>query len=105
MSETGFERLMNVVCVRLGYCGCVKDGEALHVTDFMPKHGSVTADQFADWVLLADGFNLDELSQAEREHREEIKAAFIEHMGREKLSAKHLRWGDSRGWRSSHPEE
>src|SRR5262245_31138935 len=47
-------QLLNDVCVGMGYCGCIKDGRASHVDDYIPDTGSVSADQFAEWVVLAE---------------------------------------------------
>ncbi len=49
---------MHFVCVDWGYCGSVKaNGTPLHVTMFIPDEGPVTADQFVEWVFLADNMN------------------------------------------------
>src|SRR5688572_25548316 len=50
--KSRYAALLNEVCVRMGYCGSMKDGERLHVDDFIPDAGLVTADQFAEWVVL-----------------------------------------------------
>jgi hypothetical protein len=55
--KAGFDALMHDVCVRWGWCGAVKDGKSLHVTDFIPKSGLVTADQLVNWVFLGDGMD------------------------------------------------
>jgi hypothetical protein len=34
-----FDGMMDEFCLGLGFCGCVKDGKPLHVTDFIPETG------------------------------------------------------------------
>jgi hypothetical protein len=34
-----FDGMMHEFCVGIGFCGCVKDGKPLHVTDFIQKPG------------------------------------------------------------------
>jgi hypothetical protein len=60
----------------LGYCGCIKDGKPLHVADFIPDAGLVTADQFAEWVVLADN-----MTPSANPHLKDIRRAFVRHMG------------------------
>ncbi len=48
------------VCVKLGWCGCVKEGKRLHITDFIPETGPVSADRFARWLIMADGLDPDQ---------------------------------------------
>jgi hypothetical protein len=31
-----FDGMLDEFCVRFGWCGCVKDGKRLHITDFIP---------------------------------------------------------------------
>ena len=82
----GYAALLNEVCVGLGYCGCIKDGEPLHVDDFIPDAGLVTADQFAEWVVLAD--NMDPSTNP---HLNAIRRAFVRHMGADTVDATLLR--------------
>lgn len=82
-------RLQNKVCVGLGYCGTIKNGRPLHVDDFIPSYGMVTAEQFAEWVILADNVNPN---LAPSEHKKMIRAAFIECMGNDVVDATRLRW-------------
>jgi len=55
--QTGYGALMHEACVVWGFCGCVKNGKPLHVDDFLPARGPVTADQFVEWLFLADNLN------------------------------------------------
>jgi hypothetical protein len=83
-----YERLLNDICVGMGFCGCIKAGKPLHVDDFIPKEGQVTADEFVDWVILADDMDL---SLARKESRRAIRAAFVRRMGGETVDAARLR--------------
>lgn len=88
----GFDALMHEVCVGHGYCGCMKYGKSLHVTDFIPAEGPVTADQFVEWVFLADNENPNLGPTA---HKRAIRAAFVKHMGADVADARLLQWSDS----------
>jgi hypothetical protein len=92
MSETGFDALMHDACVVWGFCGCIKDGEPLHVTKLIPSDGPVHATQFVEWLLLADDVNPN-LSKYER-HKAALFASFVTHMGGEVVDASLLRWSD-----------
>jgi hypothetical protein len=72
----------------MGYCGCIKNGKPLHVDDFIPSSGLVTADQFVEWVILADDLNPN---LADKSHKRAIKHAFIEHMSGDVVDAGKLR--------------
>ncbi len=84
--KSQYAALLNEVCVRFGYCGCIKDGEPLHVDDFIPSAGLVTADQFAEWVVLADN-----MAPSTNPHLKDIRRAFVRHMGADAVDAKLLR--------------
>jgi hypothetical protein len=84
--QGGYDALLHEVCVRLGYCGCIKDGKPLHVDDFIPERGLVTADQFAEWVVLADN-----MTPSTNPHLKHIREAFVRHMGAEFVDASLLR--------------
>lgn len=90
-----FDSLMRVVCVEWGYCGSIhRNGTPLHVTLFIPDEGPVTADQFVEWVFLADRENPNvDLGRMQR-HKDALRAAFVQHMGGEVVEARRLRWGD-----------
>jgi hypothetical protein len=92
--ETGFDALMHDICVEWGFCGCIKDGRPLHVTWFIPSRGPVRADQFVEWVFLADGLNPNSEPERRQKCKDLIRAAFIRHMGAEVVDAKQLRWSD-----------
>jgi len=83
-----FVRLMNELCVGLGCCGGIRDGQPSHVTDFIPAAGPVTAKDFANWALLAEG--LDPL--VELDLRRAIVNAFVRHMRTSTVDATELVW-------------
>ncbi len=62
----------------------------MHVTLLIPPEGSVTADQFVEWVFLAE--NWDPNSSAAWQHKDTIRAAFVEHMGAETVEASALQY-------------
>jgi hypothetical protein len=87
-----FDGMMHEFCVKLGYCGGVKDGEPFHVTHFIPEAGPVSADQFARWLIVADGFDPDRLSTSElRRLIGQLTAVFVKHMGADVVDASNLR--------------
>ncbi|HEV2746109.1 MAG TPA: hypothetical protein VGW34_02280 [Allosphingosinicella sp.] len=91
---SGFDALMHRLCAGLGFCGGRAGDEPVHVTDFIPMEGMVTADEFVDLVFLGDGMD----PQVDRERwepiRSRIREAFVEHMGAEAVEAPLLRWSD-----------
>lgn len=83
---TIFDGMLNEVCEKMGFCGSVVDGEARHVTDFIPKTGTVSAEQFASWVLIAEGMS----PELERAFRQDLKSVFVEHMKADVVDTEHL---------------
>ena len=89
-----FDGMMHEFCVGLGWCGSVKYGKPLHVTDFIPETGLVSADDFARWLIMADGLDPDQLSPSEiRRWIPELKSVFVKHMGADVVDASKLRSG------------
>jgi hypothetical protein len=89
-----FDGMMHEFCVGLGWCGCVKDGRPLHVTDFIPVTGPVSADEFARWLIMADGLDPNQLYPSEsRSWMPQLKAVFVKHMGADVIDAGKLRSG------------
>jgi hypothetical protein len=87
-----FDGMMQEFCVGLGWCGCVKGGKALHATDFIPETGAVSADEFARWLIMADGLDADRLSAAENGRwMPQLKTVFVKHMGADVIDASNLR--------------
>ena len=93
MSEKpGFNALMHEVCVGRGWCGGLVNDEPSHVTDFIPESGSVTADQFVDWLFEADDMDpYDELGKWQK-HKDALRDAFMRHMGGAVVDASRLKW-------------
>lgn len=94
MIETGYDALMHVVCVDLGFCGCLKRDKPLHVDDLIPPCGPVSADQFVEWVFLADNQNPNHEPERWLHIKQAIRASFVEHMNAEVVDATKLRWSD-----------
>ncbi len=92
--ENPFSNLVREICVKWGYCGSIRDGNLVHVTLIIPSSGEVDADQFVDWVMLADDVNPNDSSRHIDKIRSRIKEAFIRHMGSYKVDAKDLRYPD-----------
>lgn len=91
----GFDALMDFVCVGWGYCGSIHpNGTPLHVTLFVPDYGPITADQFVEWVFLAERVNPNVDLDRKQRHEDAIRAAFVRHMGGEVVDASRLRWSD-----------
>src|SRR5689334_13856279 len=91
--KPGFDALMHDVCVVWGYCGSAKYDQPLHVDFLIPPEGPVTADQFVEWVFLADDLNPNLCPES---HRRALRAAFVRHMGGEVVDARLLRWSNSK---------
>ena len=92
-AKSGIEALMHVVCAE--WClGRVMhgDGEVADLTQLIPKTGTVTADQFVDWVFLASAEEARGPEPRWQRARAAIRAAFIRHMGGEIVDAAALRW-------------
>lgn len=83
----GYGALTQYLCVNLGFCGCIKDGKPSHIDDYIPRSGKVSADQFVDWVFLAE--NMDPISQPTRLQRQ-IRSAFVEYLGHESVDVEAL---------------
>ena len=80
-----YEELLDYICVKLGWCGSIIDGEFKHVDQYIPESGFVTASEFAEWVILADGEDpFGELSK-KRGRMAKLEAAFIKYMGGDKI--------------------
>ena len=61
----------------------------MHVTDFFPERGKVTAEQFVDWLFLAEGDQTDR-SPFAMLMREKIRSCFIGYMGSDVVNARKL---------------
>ena len=87
--NSAYDALLHEVCVRLGFCGSVVDGEPLHVDLFLPEMGHVDADDFADAVFKAEGW--DPYGPGAHDHRQSLCEAFVRHIGGSEADARMLR--------------
>lgn len=78
--STAYDELLREVCVGLGFCGSVIDDRPLHVDQFLPASGLVSADDFATAVFKAEGWD-PHGAEAQR-HRPKICEVFVRHLGR-----------------------
>ncbi|MFM1976237.1 MAG: hypothetical protein RL145_1083 [Pseudomonadota bacterium] len=88
----GFDALMHEVSVDLGWSGGMVDGKSSHVTDYIPESGPVTADQFVDWLFLADGIDPAEDPSEWQKQKDRLRDAFFRHMGSQVVDASLLKW-------------
>ena len=70
----------------MGFCGGVVDGERRHVSDYVPESGTVMAEQFAEWVLMAEG-----LDPSSSKWRPSLIKVFVKHMGHNAVDASQLK--------------
>jgi hypothetical protein len=93
-AKNRFDSLMDAVCAGHGYCGGMHGDKFMHVTDFIPQSGDVTADQFVELVFLAEYENESErMSPRWDRHRQRIRDYFIEHIGSDVVDVGQLKWG------------
>jgi hypothetical protein len=77
--RTAYEKLLEEVCVRLGFCGSVVDSRPMHVDEFLPHEGVVTSDEFANALFKAEGWDPD--GSEARKFRSSVRDAFVRNMG------------------------
>ncbi|AXU19141.1 hypothetical protein C7W88_09050 [Novosphingobium sp. THN1] len=87
-----YNALMHEVCVGRGWCGGIVNGKPSHVDDFIPETGPVSADQFVEWLFLADGVDPSSDPAKWERHKAGLREAFVRHMGAEMLDASALKW-------------
>ncbi|MDP1912362.1 hypothetical protein [Brevundimonas sp.] len=77
---TPFDLLLWDMCVRLGFCGGLVNGNPTHVKDLLPEVGVVTAEEFAKLAINAE---CDVQSPPDQQARwvALLSTAFIERMG------------------------
>lgn len=92
MATTGYDALMHEACVVWGFCGCIKHERPLHISLFIPPTGPVTADQFVEWLLLADNLNPND-DRWDRQ-KQALRAAFVKFMGSDVVDASLLNWSN-----------
>jgi hypothetical protein len=90
--KVGFGALVEEICLKWGFCGCLKDDQAIHVSLIIPSTGPISADQFVEWVFLANDLNPNSEPARWRREKEAIRAAFVKHMGAEIVDAPLLSW-------------
>jgi hypothetical protein len=83
--QTASDKLLEDVCVRLGFCGSVVDGQALHADQFLPQSGTLTAEHFADALFRAEGWDPDGADA--RTFCSSVRDAFIRHIGSSEIDA------------------
>jgi hypothetical protein len=86
---SAYDTLLHEVCVGLGFCGSVVNGQPLHVDAFIPTQGPVSADQFVEWVFRAEG--MDPTGTDAAKHVDSLREAFVRHMGAEVVDAQTLK--------------
>jgi hypothetical protein len=87
-----FDGMMYELIVGLAWdCRCFKNGKPVDITDFIPETGPVSADQFARWVIMAEGLDPDQKKY--RRRIPQLKGVFVKHMGSEVVDASRLRAG------------
>jgi len=89
---SGYNALMDEVCIGMGFCGSVIDNQPLHVNMFVPESGPVSADQFIEWLFKAEGMTR---GHHVSRHKAALRAAFVRHMGSDVVDAGMLK-GDIR---------
>lgn len=82
---SAFDRLLWDICVVGGWCGGIVNGNPAHVTDFLPVTGEVSAFQFAQSAMRADGWSDGE--PIDEKHLQWLKSRFVKHMGGETESS------------------
>ena len=86
-----YNLLMHDVCVGQGWCGGIVDGKPSHVDDFIPETGPVKADQFVEWLFIADGQDPDVDLEKWQKHKDALRQLFVKHMGGEVVDASKLK--------------
>ena len=81
-----FDVMMNDYCSNKGWCGGYVDGQALHVSQFIPEEGQISADQFVTWLMVAEGYNPNDAVK-----KKELITVFMKHMGKYKVDASSLK--------------
>ncbi|HEV7234279.1 MAG TPA: hypothetical protein VGN36_08530 [Sphingorhabdus sp.] len=72
----------------MGFTGSFhEDGSPGHVDDYIPEIGQVTSDQFAEWVMLAEGLEPFDGSG----FQDDFKKLFARHLGSHVVDASLLK--------------
>lgn len=83
---------MHEVCVGRGWCGGIVNDKPSHVDDFIPETGPVSAEQFVEWLLRADGVDPSSEPVKWAKHVDALREAFVRHMGADVIDASALKW-------------
>ena len=78
-----------------GWCGSVINDRPVHVTDFLPASGTVTADQFVGWLFEADGVDPNSDLPKWQTHIDGLRDVFVRHMGSTPVDVDRLSWFDT----------
>lgn len=84
------DRLLWAICVRLGFCGGIVEGEPCFVEDLLPETGPVGAAQFALLAIRADGASEPE-ADSYLPMRRRLEAMFAEHFGPDPVPVERLK--------------
>jgi hypothetical protein len=85
---TPFQRLLWEICVKRGWCGGIVNDNPTTVDDLLPRHGKISARQFAELTMRADGWPDGE--PFEEQHLRWLQAKFVEYVGAESVDAVEL---------------
>lgn len=94
VNPSAWHRLTWDICVNGGWCGGIVDGNPTTVDDLLPRTGEISAQQFAEFVIRADGWPNGE--QFEDKHLRWLEAKFIEHLGAASVGTEVLRYNAAR---------
>jgi len=83
--RAAYDKLLEDVCARLGFCGSVVDERPMHVDAFLPRSGVLTAEAFADALFKAEGWDPD--GPEARTFLSSVRDAFVRHMGGSEVDA------------------
>ena len=89
-----FDGMMHDYCVGHGWCGGIVNGEPSHVTDYLPTSGRVSAEEFVNWLLAAEG--IDETASGYNAWKKTLVPIFWKHMCSDEVDVSKLRSGWSR---------
>lgn len=82
------QRLLWDICARGGWCGGIVDGKPTRVGDLIPVAGTVTAEDFAQLSVRADGWPTSE--PPKEHHLRWLEAKFVEYLGGRSVEAQLL---------------
>lgn len=103
VGPSGMSRLLWDICVNLGFCGGLMDGEPTDVLDLLPPAGPVTAAMFAKLAVVADGAKPDGVEAQLRRWGPSLEAKFVEHLGASVVPAETLRKTERRPFDPTDP--